>query len=145
MTKGWRFTLLSSVAYCRWVKIRSSRTTEAKFSALYHKTQIKGVYVIPPLIRGRCNVSHEQKQLPVPGNAHSFIKERGSITVPSTSWKPSLDMDVVDINKNFLYNLVRQAFWEVTVCDPSLFFYKRVSVPCPPYKRNGTRWKKFNF
>jgi len=47
------------------------------------------------------------------GNAHSFIKVRGSITVPSTSWTTSLDMAVVDINKNFLYNSVRPAFWEV--------------------------------
>jgi len=48
------------------------------------------------------------------GNAHSFIKVMGSITVPSTSWKTGLDMTVVDINKNFLkYNLVRPAFWEV--------------------------------
>ncbi len=36
-----------------------------------------------------------------------------NITVPSTSCKTSLDMAVVDINKNFLYNPVRPAFWEV--------------------------------
>jgi len=47
------------------------------------------------------------------GNAHSFIKLRGSITVPSTSYKTGLDMAVFDINKNFLYYLVRSAFWEV--------------------------------
>ena len=43
------------------------------------------------------------------GNAHSLIFVRGRITVPSTG----LDMTVVDINKNFLYNPVRPAFWEV--------------------------------
>jgi len=47
------------------------------------------------------------------GNAHSFIKVRVSITVPSTSCKTGLDMAVVDINKNFFYNPVRPAFWEV--------------------------------
>ncbi len=47
------------------------------------------------------------------GNAHSFIKVRVSITVPSTSCKTGLDIAVVDINKNFLYNPVRPAFWEV--------------------------------
>jgi len=52
------------------------------------------------------------------GNAHSFIKVRGSITVgsitvPSTSCKTSLDTAVVDINMNFLYYTVRPAFWEV--------------------------------
>jgi len=47
------------------------------------------------------------------GNAHSFIKVRGSITVPSTCWKTSLDLAVVDINKNLLYNPVRPAFWEI--------------------------------
>jgi hypothetical protein len=43
-------------------------------------------------------------------NAHSFIKVRGSITVPSTSWKTSLDMAVVNISKNFLYNQLSQLF-----------------------------------
>ena len=47
------------------------------------------------------------------GNAHSFLNVRGSITVPSTSCKTSLDMAVVDINNNVLYNPVRPAFWEV--------------------------------
>jgi len=50
---------------------------------------------------------------PAPGNAHSFIKVRGSITVPSTSCETGLDMAVVDITKNFLYFSVRSAFWEV--------------------------------
>jgi len=40
-------------------------------------------------------------------------KVRGGITVPSTSCRTGLDMAVVDINKNFLYYLVRAAFWEV--------------------------------
>jgi len=40
-------------------------------------------------------------------------KSKGSITVPSTSCKTRLDMAVVDINNNFLYYLVRPAFWEV--------------------------------
>jgi len=53
------------------------------------------------------------KETLVSGNAHSFIKVRGSITVLSTSWKTGLDMAVVDKNKNFLYNPVRPAFWEV--------------------------------
>ncbi len=48
----------------------------------------------------------------IPRNAHSFIKVRGSITVPSTSCKTGLDMAVVDINKNFLYYPVRPAFWD---------------------------------
>jgi len=58
----------------------------------------------------------------IPGNAHSFIKVRGSITVPSTSRKTSLDMAVVDINNNVLYYPVRPAFWEVdsTWSFPSL-------------------------
>jgi len=47
------------------------------------------------------------------GYAHSFIKVRGSITVPSTSLKTSLDTAIVDIHENFLYNSVRIAFWEV--------------------------------
>jgi len=47
------------------------------------------------------------------GNAHSFIKVRGSINVPSTSLKTGLDMAVVDINNNVLYNPVGPAFWEV--------------------------------
>jgi len=46
-------------------------------------------------------------------DAHSFIKVRGSFTILSTSCKTGLDMAVVDINKNFLYNPVRPAFWEV--------------------------------
>jgi len=49
----------------------------------------------------------------ISGNAHSFIKVRGSITVMSTSYKTGLDMAVVDINKNFLYYPVRPDFWEV--------------------------------
>jgi len=51
--------------------------------------------------------------LPIPGNAHSFIKVRRSITVPSTFCKTGLDMAVVDINNNFLYNPVRPGFSEV--------------------------------
>ena len=35
------------------------------------------------------------------GNAHSFIKVRGSITVPSTSCNTGLDMAIFEINKNF--------------------------------------------
>ena len=34
-------------------------------------------------------------------NAHSFIKVRGSITVPSTSCNTGLDMAIFEINKNF--------------------------------------------
>jgi len=58
------------------------------------------------------------------GNAHSFVKVRGSITVPSTSCKTSLDMVDVDINKNILYNPVRTAFWRLIVRDTSLPFVK---------------------
>ena len=35
------------------------------------------------------------------GNAHSFIKVRGSITVLSTSCNTGLDMAIFEINKNF--------------------------------------------
>jgi len=49
----------------------------------------------------------------IPRNAHSFIKVRGSINVPSTSCKTGLDMTAVDINKNFLCYPVRPPFWEV--------------------------------
>ena len=56
---------------------------------------------------------HQYSVIVKSGNAHSFIKVRGSITVPSTSRKTGLDMAVVDINSNVLYNPVRPAFWEV--------------------------------
>ncbi len=63
------------------------------------------------------------------GNAHSFIKVRGSITVPLTSWKTGLDMAVVDKNKNFLYKLVRPAFWEVDGMILPLTFLKEWGFP----------------
>jgi len=67
--------------------------------------------------------SHYLTHTQTPGNAHFFIKVRGSITVPSTSWKTSLDLAVVDINKSFLYNLVKPAFWEVDGMWSFPYFY----------------------
>jgi len=42
-----------------------------------------------------------------------LYKSKGKDHVLSTSWKPGLDMAVVNINKSFLCNKVRPAFWEV--------------------------------
>jgi len=64
----------------------------------------------------------------IPRNAHSFIKVRGSITVPSTSCKTGLDMAVVDINKNFCIIWLGQLFRRLTVRDPSPYFYKGVTL-----------------
>ncbi len=64
-------------------------------------------------IRLRSNIRLAKTWLGKAGNAHSFIKVRGSTTVQSTSCKTGLDKAVVDINKNFLYDPVRPAFWEV--------------------------------
>ncbi len=53
-------------------------------------------------------------------------------------------MDVVDINKNFYIIWLGQLFGRLMVRDPSPYFYKGVSVPCPPYKRNESYKLKKN-
>jgi len=40
------------------------------------------------------------------GERSLLLKVKGSITVQSTSYKSGLDMAVVDINKNYLFNPV---------------------------------------
>jgi len=58
------------------------------------------------------------------GNAKSFIKVRGSIFVPSTFCKTSLEMVVVDINTTFGTIQLGQLFEMLTVSDIPLTFTK---------------------
>jgi len=55
-------------------------------------------------------------------------KSKGKYHCTINLLKTGLDMAVVDINKNFLYNPVRPAFWEVYGMW-YFFFFKGVNVP----------------